>query len=64
MMQGGLSVGDGFKFGCGFMLAGIIAWIAIAIIALAGAVQARTQNTAEAKDSCTTYIYWESPLLK
>ncbi len=34
MMQGGLSVGDGFKFGCGFMLAGIIAWIVIAIIAL------------------------------
>lgn len=34
MMQGGLGVGDGFKFGCGFMLAGIIAWIAIAIIAL------------------------------
>ncbi|MCX7924672.1 MAG: hypothetical protein N2554_02550 [Fimbriimonadales bacterium] len=43
-----------------------LVWLlwAIAIIAFAGAVQARTQNTAEAKDSCTTYIYWESPLLK
>jgi hypothetical protein len=27
-----LSVGDGFKFGCGFMLAMLIAWIAMAII--------------------------------
>ena len=28
----GLSVGDGFKFGCGFMLAGLVAWLAMAII--------------------------------
>ena len=27
-----LSVGDGFKFGCGFMLAGLIAWLAMAIV--------------------------------
>lgn len=28
----GLSVGDGFKFGCGFILAAFIAWLAMAII--------------------------------
>ena len=28
----GLSVGDGFKFGCGFLLAGLIAWLAMAIV--------------------------------
>ena len=28
----GLSVGDGFKFGCGFLLAGFIAWVAMVII--------------------------------
>ena len=28
----GLSVGDGFKFGCGFLLAGFIAWLAMVII--------------------------------
>jgi hypothetical protein len=28
----GLSVGDGFKFGCGFMLAGLVAWLVMAII--------------------------------
>jgi len=27
-----LSVGDGFKFGCGFFLAAFIAWLAMAII--------------------------------
>ena len=27
-----LSVADGFKFGCGFMLAALVAWLAIAII--------------------------------
>jgi len=27
-----LSVGDGFKFGCGFFLAGFIAWIAMIIV--------------------------------
>lgn len=27
-----LSVGDGFKFGCGFMLAVLIAWLAMAIV--------------------------------
>jgi hypothetical protein len=31
-MKDGLSVGDGFKFGCGFILAAIIAWLAMAII--------------------------------
>ena len=31
-MNNGLSVGDGFKFGCGFLLAGFIAWLALAII--------------------------------
>jgi hypothetical protein len=39
----GLTVGDGFKFGCGFLLAALIAWLAMAIIggivmALLGAV--------------------------
>lgn len=38
-------------------------WI-VAIAALLSAVQARTRNAAESKDACTTYIYWESPLLK
>ena len=28
----GLSVGDGFKFGCGFILAAFIAWLVMAII--------------------------------
>ena len=28
----GLSVGDGFKFGCGFMLAAFVAWLAMAIV--------------------------------
>jgi hypothetical protein len=27
-----ISVGDGFRFGCGFLLASLIAWLAIAII--------------------------------
>jgi hypothetical protein len=27
-----LSVGDGFKFGCGFFLAGFVAWIAMIIV--------------------------------
>jgi hypothetical protein len=27
-----LSVGDGFRFGCGFLLASLIAWLAVAII--------------------------------
>ena len=27
-----LSVSDGFKFGCGFMLAALVAWLAMAII--------------------------------
>jgi hypothetical protein len=31
-MREGLTVGDGFKFGCGFLLAGFIAWLAMAII--------------------------------
>ena len=31
-MNNGLSVGDGFKFGCGFLLAGFIAWLVMAII--------------------------------
>jgi hypothetical protein len=38
MYQGGLSVGDGFKFGCGFVLAqvvtGIIVGIAIVVLSL------------------------------
>ena len=28
----GLSVGDGFKFGCGFLLAAFIAWLIVAIV--------------------------------
>jgi hypothetical protein len=28
----GLSVGDGFKFGCGFFLAMLVAWVAVVII--------------------------------
>jgi hypothetical protein len=28
----GLTVGDGFKFGCGFLLAALIAWLAMAFI--------------------------------
>jgi integral membrane sensor domain MASE1 len=28
----GFSVGDGFKFGCGFFLAAFIAWLVTAII--------------------------------
>jgi hypothetical protein len=31
-MNSGLNVGDGFKFGCGFMLAALIAWVVMAII--------------------------------
>ena len=27
-----LSIGDGFRFGCGFLLAALIAWLAMAII--------------------------------
>ena len=27
----GLSVGDGFKFGCGFLLAGFIAWLVMVV---------------------------------
>ena len=27
-----ISVGDGFRFGCGFLLASLIAWLAVAII--------------------------------
>ena len=27
-----LSVGDGFRFGCGFLLAALIAWLAMVII--------------------------------
>jgi hypothetical protein len=27
-----LSIGDGFRFGCGFLLAAAIAWLAMAII--------------------------------
>lgn len=27
-----LSIGDGFKFGCGFMLAALVAWLAIMIV--------------------------------
>ena len=30
-MMNGLSVGDGFKFGCGFFIAGFITWLAIVI---------------------------------
>jgi hypothetical protein len=29
----GLTVGDGFKFGCGFLLAALIAWVAVAVLA-------------------------------
>jgi hypothetical protein len=28
----GLSVGDGFKFGCGFFLAMLVAWLAMVIV--------------------------------
>jgi hypothetical protein len=34
----GLSVGDGFKFGCGFLLAGFIAWLAMVIIGVIASV--------------------------
>jgi flagellar biosynthesis protein FliQ len=27
-----LTVGDGFRFGCGFMLAALVAWMAAAIL--------------------------------
>ena len=27
-----LSVGDGFKFGCGFFIAGLIAWLVMTIV--------------------------------
>lgn len=30
-MMNGLSVGDGFKFGCGFFIAGFITWLVIVI---------------------------------
>lgn len=40
--QRGLSVGDGFKFGCGFMLAVVVglltALVLVAIVALIGAL--------------------------
>jgi len=39
-----------------------ILWL-MAIVALLGATRARMQPTAEA-DACTSYIYWESPLLR
>lgn len=28
----GLSIGDGFKFGCGFFMAGFVAWIFMVIV--------------------------------
>ena len=28
----GMTVGDGFRFGCGFLLAAFIAWLVVAII--------------------------------
>ena len=28
----GLTIGDGFKFGCGFLLAAFIAWLVTAIV--------------------------------
>ena len=31
-MRDGLSVGDGFKFGCGFFLAAFIVWLAVVIV--------------------------------
>jgi len=31
-MREGLSVGDGFKFGCGFFLAAFIVWVVMAIV--------------------------------
>jgi hypothetical protein len=34
MYQGGLSFGDGFKFGCGFMLAAVVSWIIIGIVGM------------------------------
>ncbi len=34
MYQGGLSFGDGFKFGCGFMLAGVVTWIVVGIVGI------------------------------
>jgi hypothetical protein len=27
-----ISIGDGFRFGCGFLLAALIAWLAMAVI--------------------------------
>jgi len=35
----------------------------MAIVALLGATRTRMQSTADT-DACTSYIYWESPLLK
>ena len=35
----------------------------MAIVALVGAARARMQSAPDA-DACTSYIYWESPLLK
>lgn len=35
-----------------------------AVVALLSAVQARMRNAATQKDTCSSYIYWESPLLK
>jgi hypothetical protein len=32
LTMGGLSVGDGFKFGCGFFIAGFIAWLVMIVI--------------------------------
>jgi uncharacterized membrane protein (DUF485 family) len=34
MYQGGLSIGDGFKFGCGFILAQVVAGIIVGIAAI------------------------------
>ncbi len=34
MYQGGLSIGDGFKFGCGFVLAQVVAGIIVGILVI------------------------------
>jgi hypothetical protein len=39
-----------------------ILWL-MAIVALLGATRVRVQPVPET-DACTSYIYWESPLLK
>jgi hypothetical protein len=33
-----LTVGDGFKFGCGFMLAAVLAWLGMTIVSVIIAV--------------------------